>query len=94
MTTKPLDAEDPMALVGVQLEEGPDDRAFMEMAWCLAEEYAPPPGFFDICLHGGRRASAPLRPGSGCQGTPSGETRRQGSALPDRHAARLCRESR
>lgn len=32
MTTKPLDPEGPMALVGVQLEEGPDDHALMEMA--------------------------------------------------------------
>ncbi len=45
MTTKPPDPEDPMALVGVQLEEGPNDQALMEMAWCFAEEYAPPPAF-------------------------------------------------
>ncbi len=49
MTTKPLDSEDPMALVGVQLEEGPDDRALMEMAWCFAKEYAPPPAFRHGC---------------------------------------------
>lgn len=29
-----------MALVGVGLDHGPDDRALTEMAWCFAEEYA------------------------------------------------------
>ena len=40
MTKKPLDPEDPMALVGVGLERGPDDKALTEMAWCFVEEYA------------------------------------------------------
>ncbi len=40
MTTKPLEPEDPMALVGVGLERGPDDEALTEMAWCFVEEYA------------------------------------------------------
>jgi hypothetical protein len=40
MTTKPLDPEDPMALVGVGLERGPDDEALTEMARCFVEEYA------------------------------------------------------
>ncbi len=40
MTTKPLEPEDPMALVGVQLEQGPDDNALTEMARCFVEEYA------------------------------------------------------
>lgn len=29
-----------MALVGVGLQDDPDDRALEEMAWCFAEEYA------------------------------------------------------
>jgi len=37
---KPLDPEDPMALVGVGLDEEPDDQALEEMAWCFVEEYA------------------------------------------------------
>ena len=37
---KPLEPEDPMVLVGVGLERGPDDQALTEMAWCFAEEYA------------------------------------------------------
>jgi hypothetical protein len=37
---KPLDHEDPLALVGVGLEQDPDDRALVEMARCFAEEYA------------------------------------------------------
>jgi len=37
---KPLEPEDPMALVGVGLDRGPDDRALTEMAWCFVEEYA------------------------------------------------------
>lgn len=37
---KPLDPEDPMALVAVGMERGPDDLALTEMAWCLVEEYA------------------------------------------------------
>ncbi len=40
MTEKPLDPEDPMALVGVVLEGGPDDEALTEMARCFVEEYA------------------------------------------------------
>ncbi len=40
MTGKPLEPEDPMALVGVGLERGPDDEALAEMAWCFVEEYA------------------------------------------------------
>jgi hypothetical protein len=40
MTTKPVEPEDPMALVGVSLERGPDDKALTEMAWCFVEEYA------------------------------------------------------
>ncbi len=37
---KPLDPEDPMALVSVQYEHALDDRALTEMAWCFVEEYA------------------------------------------------------
>src|SRR3972149_1802346 len=37
---KPLDPEDPMALVGVGLDEEPDDQALEEMAWCFVEEDA------------------------------------------------------
>lgn len=40
MTGKPLEPEDPLALVGVVLERGPDDGALTEMAWCFVEEYA------------------------------------------------------
>ncbi len=40
MTGKPLEPEDPMALVGVVLERGPDDGALTEMACCFVEEYA------------------------------------------------------
>ena len=40
MTGKPLEPEDPLALVGVVLERGPDERALTEMAWCFVEEYA------------------------------------------------------
>ncbi|KKM69219.1 hypothetical protein LCGC14_1453070 [marine sediment metagenome] len=40
MTTKPLEPEDPMALVGVGLERGPEAEALTEMAWCFVEEYA------------------------------------------------------
>ena len=40
MATKPLDPEDPLALVGVGLEEDPDDEALTEMAWSFVEEYA------------------------------------------------------
>ena len=39
MTGKPLEPEDPLALVGVVLERGPDDGALTEMAWCFVEEY-------------------------------------------------------
>ena len=40
MTTKPLEPDDPMALVGVGLERGPDDEALTEMARCFVEEFA------------------------------------------------------
>ncbi len=40
MAMKRLDPEDPMALVGVRLERGPDDKALTEMAWCFVEEFA------------------------------------------------------
>ena len=40
MATKPLDPEDPMALVGVGMEEDPDDAALTEMALSFVEEYA------------------------------------------------------
>ena len=40
MAMKRLEPEDPMALVGVGLEQGPDDEALAEMAWCFVEEYA------------------------------------------------------
>jgi hypothetical protein len=36
---KPLEPDDPMALVGVRLERAPDEQALMEMAWCFVEEY-------------------------------------------------------
>ena len=39
MTGKPLEPEDPMALVGVGLDRSPDEKALTEMAWCFAEEY-------------------------------------------------------
>jgi hypothetical protein len=39
MTEKPLEPEDPMAIVGVSLDRGPDDQALTEMAWCFVEEY-------------------------------------------------------
>ncbi len=38
--TKPADPDDPLALVGVGLEEDPDDQALAEMAWSFVEEYA------------------------------------------------------
>lgn len=37
---KPPDPEDPLALVGVRLERGPDEQALAEMARCFVEEYA------------------------------------------------------
>jgi hypothetical protein len=37
---KPVEPEDPMALVGVALERGPDEQALAEMALCIVEEYA------------------------------------------------------
>ncbi|MFQ6020145.1 MAG: hypothetical protein ACE5KW_05240, partial [Dehalococcoidia bacterium] len=37
---KPLDPDDPMALVGVGLDRDPDDEALAEMARCFVEEYA------------------------------------------------------
>ena len=40
MAIKPLDPEDPMALVGVGLDRSPDDQALTEMAGCFVEEYA------------------------------------------------------
>ncbi len=40
MTGKPLEPEDPLALVGVVLERGPDEGALTEMAWCFVEEFA------------------------------------------------------
>ena len=39
MVMKRLEPEDPMALVGVCLERGPDDEAMTEMAWCFVEEF-------------------------------------------------------
>ena len=39
MTGKPLEPEDPLALVGVVLGRGPDEGALTEMAWCFVEEY-------------------------------------------------------
>lgn len=39
MTGKPLEPEDPMALVGVAMDRGPDSATLTEMAWCFAEEY-------------------------------------------------------
>jgi hypothetical protein len=40
MATKRVDPDDPMELVGVALEEDPDDAALTEMAWSFVEEYA------------------------------------------------------
>ncbi len=40
MATKRLEPDDPMALVGVGLERGPDDEDLTEMAWCFVEEFA------------------------------------------------------
>ncbi len=40
MSTKEAAADDPMELVGVVLEEDPDDEALEEMAWSFVEEYA------------------------------------------------------
>lgn len=37
---KPIAPEDPMALVGVGLDDGPDEQALEEMAVCFVEEYA------------------------------------------------------
>ena len=37
---KPAAPDDPMALVGVGLEEDLDDQALEEMAWAFVEEYA------------------------------------------------------
>ena len=37
---KQLESDDPMALVGVRLDEDPGDEALEEMAWCFVEEYA------------------------------------------------------
>jgi len=37
---KEHESEDPLELVGVQMQEGPDDQALEEMAWCFIEEYA------------------------------------------------------
>jgi hypothetical protein len=39
MTGKPAEPEDPMALVGVAMDRGPDEESLTEMAWCFAEEY-------------------------------------------------------
>ena len=38
--SKPVEPEDPMALVGVALERGPDEKALADMASCLVDEYA------------------------------------------------------
>ncbi len=40
MAMKRLEPEDPMALVGVRLQQGPNDQALVEMARCFVEEYA------------------------------------------------------
>ncbi len=40
MAMKRLEPEDPMALVGVAIERGPDDEALTEMARCFVEEFA------------------------------------------------------
>lgn len=37
---KEPDRDDPLELVGVQMKEGPDERALEEMAGCFIEEYA------------------------------------------------------
>lgn len=39
-TTKQPEPDDPMALVGVRLEEDPDERAMDEMARSFVDEYA------------------------------------------------------
>ena len=38
-TKKTFEPEDPMELVGVGLEEEPDDEALDDMAWSIVEEY-------------------------------------------------------
>lgn len=40
MPVKEAAADDPMELVGVSLEEDPDDAALVEMAFSFVEEYA------------------------------------------------------
>ncbi len=37
---KDHEPEDPLELVGVQMKEGPDEKALEEMAGCFIEEYA------------------------------------------------------
>ncbi len=37
---KEHEAEDPLELVGIQMNEGPDEHALAEMAGCFIEEYA------------------------------------------------------
>lgn len=37
---KSHEPEDPLELVGVQMREGPDEKALEEMALCFIEEYA------------------------------------------------------
>ncbi len=37
---KPLNPEDPMAIVGVAFDEEPDEADLREMASCFVEEYA------------------------------------------------------
>jgi len=36
---KAFDLEDPFTLVGVGLDEDPDDEALTDMAWAVVEEY-------------------------------------------------------
>lgn len=36
---KAFDLEDPFTLVGVGLEDDPDDEALADMAWAVVEEY-------------------------------------------------------
>ena len=36
---KAFDLEDPFTLVGVCLDEDPDDQALTDMAWAVVEEY-------------------------------------------------------
>ena len=36
---KAFDPEDPLSLVGVGLDEDPNDEAITDMAWVVAEEY-------------------------------------------------------